>query len=83
MLDTGFSLGNSDITFGQVARVDLADHNVVSSDRGNVGLGLELNNVFARNDTICLLACREWSSTGEEQRGCCRQGDCTSEELHA
>lgn len=81
-LDTSLFLNSSNVAFGEVARVDLADHIVVSSDRGNIGIRLELDDVFAGNDCISLLACDDWSSAGEEGRGSCRQSDCASEELH-
>jgi hypothetical protein len=55
--DTSFFFGSSDITLGQIARVDLANRVVVQSNRCNIGLRLELNDVFAGNDTIRFLAC--------------------------
>ena len=55
--DTSFFFGSRDITLGKIARMDLADHVVVDSDRGNIGVRLELNDVFAGNDAVRILAC--------------------------
>ena len=55
--NTSFFFGSSDITLGQIACVNLANHIVVDSDRCNISLRLELNDVFAGNDTIRFLAC--------------------------
>ena len=55
LLDTGLLFSGSNITLGKVASVDLTDNVVVSGDRSNVGLRLELNDVLSRNDLIgCL-----------------------------
>ena len=54
-LDTGLLFSGSNITLGKVASVDLTDNVVVSGDRSNVGLRLELNDVLARNDFISCL----------------------------
>lgn len=62
--------------------MDLANRVVVESNSCNIGLRLELNDVFAGNDTIRFLACGDWGSAGKEGRSSRRQSDCASEELH-
>ena len=55
LLDTDLLFSGSNITLGKVASVDLTDNVMVSGDRSNVGLRLELNDVLSRNDLISCL----------------------------
>ena len=55
LLDTDLLFSGSNITLGKVASVDLTDNVMVSGDRSNVGLRLELNDVLSRNDFISCL----------------------------
>jgi hypothetical protein len=68
-------------TTSEVARVDAADFAVVRSDRCDVRLRLQLDDVLSRNEVVDSARCKR-SSRCDERRRSSRKREDASEKLH-